>query len=221
MFNKEILPEIGKINLYRRFMIVFDYDESKGYQRCFSYSSPKPADNNKDLRYFRLPNKTKIKLDSSIDIPNKYLTIANFNHLIKSEINSEVKKNLMYNIINLDYVKKFVKDILEQYNVIKNNVKDNPKFNTKDVQKAHDMMIDEKKQYMFCDLELLRIECDKLIEKTKQLKKKIKEHPVDKELEKSEKYSFKNCESAKEMIVQLKNGINKRPVRKEFEKDKM
>jgi hypothetical protein len=196
MFNKEILPGIDKTNLYNRFMLVFDYDENKDYQRCFSYSSPKPTDNNKDLRYFRLPNKQKIMLNSSIDIPNEYLIKVNFDQMIRSEINPEVKKNLMDNVANLRYAKKFENDILEQYNVIQDNIKDNHKFNKQNVQRAHNMMIDGKKQFMFCDLELLKIAYVKLYNQN----------------------VIKNDESIKEKIIQLKHKINEHPVRKELKK---
>jgi hypothetical protein len=63
-------------------MLVFDYNETKESQKCFSYSSPKPTDNKKDLRYFILPTNQKIMLNSSIDIPTKYLIKAD---LIKME----------------------------------------------------------------------------------------------------------------------------------------
>jgi hypothetical protein len=196
MFNKEILPGIDKTNLYNRFMLVFDYDENKDYQRCFSYSSPKLTDNNKDLRYFRLPNKQKIMLNSSIDIPNEYLTKVNFDQMIRCETNPQVKKNLMDNVLNLRYAKKFENVILEQYEVIVRNWKNNPKFNKSDVQKAHNMMIDDKKQFMFCDLELLKIAYVKLYNR----------------------YISTNDKSIKEKMIQLKNKINEHPVRKELKK---
>jgi hypothetical protein len=198
MFNKEILPGIDKTNLYNRFMLVFDYDESKGYQRCFSYSSPKQTDNNSDLRYFRLPNMQKIMLNSAIDIPSGYLIRANLGEMKEIENNPIVKRNLDFNIENLNYARKFEDDILEQYEVIVRNWKNNPKFNKSDVQKAHNMMIDVKKQFMFCDLELLKIAYVKLYNQ----------------------YIIKNDETIKEKMIQLKNKINEHPVRKELKRIK-
>jgi hypothetical protein len=116
------LPGINKIKSYNRFMLVFDYDEKNEYQRCFSYSSPKPTDRNRDLRYYRLPTRQKIMLNSSINIPPKYLIKANLEKMIEEESNHEVKRNLDFNITNLNYAKKFKKDILEQYDVIYKNI---------------------------------------------------------------------------------------------------
>jgi hypothetical protein len=194
MFNKEILPGIDKTNLYNRFMLVFDYDESKEYQRRFSYSSPKQTDNNSDLRYFRLPNKQKIMLNSAIDIPSEYLIRANLGEMKEIENNPKVKRNLDFNIENLNYTRKFENDILEQYEVIVRNWKNNPKFNKNDVQRAHNMMIDGKKQFMFCDLELLKIAYVKLYDR----------------------YISTNDETIKKKMAQLKNKINEHPVRKEL-----
>jgi polyhydroxyalkanoate synthesis regulator phasin len=200
-------------------MLVFDYEENKEYQRCFSYSSPKDTDRKNDLRYYKLPTQTKIMLNSSIDIPSKYLIKANLEEMLKEEENMQINKNIRNNIINLNYARKFKKDILEQYDVIKNNVEDNHKFHKSGVKKAHYMMINDEKQFMFCELELLRIEYDKLEKKVKQLKYKINNHSVIKELENNEKYGIKN-ESFKEMMMLLKNGINIRPSTKELKKAK-
>jgi hypothetical protein len=75
-------------------MIVFNYDKTKTHQKCFSFSSPKLNDNRNDLRYFILPNKQKVMLNSAIDIPTKYLKTVDFNKMIKREKNYEVKRTL-------------------------------------------------------------------------------------------------------------------------------
>jgi hypothetical protein len=103
-------------------MVVFDYDEQKPYQKCFSYSSPKPDDTKIDLRYFILPNKQKIMLNSPIDIPTRYLIKVNFQKMKEREKNNQILDNLDKNIQNLNYVKQFRKDILEQYEVIYKNI---------------------------------------------------------------------------------------------------
>jgi hypothetical protein len=37
MWNKEILPEEkNKVNSFNRFMIVFNYDETKTHQKCLA-----------------------------------------------------------------------------------------------------------------------------------------------------------------------------------------
>jgi hypothetical protein len=80
------LPEEkNKVNSFNRFMIVFNYDEKAQNQKCFSFSSPKPDDNGNDLRYFRLPNRQKIMLNSAIDIPTTYLRIVDFPKMIENE----------------------------------------------------------------------------------------------------------------------------------------
>jgi hypothetical protein len=99
-------------------MIVFDYDEKRNYQKCFSYSSPKSNDSQTDLTFYKLPTQTKIMLNCAIDIPSHYLIKANFDEMIMKEKNVEIKKNLMNNVRNLHLVKKYQNDILEQYEVI-------------------------------------------------------------------------------------------------------
>jgi hypothetical protein len=179
-------------------MLVFDYEENKEYQRCFSYSSPKDTDRKNDLRYYKLPTQTKIMLNSSIDIPCKYLIKANLEEMLKKEENKQINKNIRNNIINLNHARKFKKDILEQYDVIANRILNHNKFNPNDVQKAHNMMIDDKKQFMFCNLELLKIAYVKLYDR----------------------YISTNDETIKEEMIQLKRKINEHPVRKELKSDK-
>jgi hypothetical protein len=85
MHNKEILPNINKTNAYNRFMIVFDYNVNKEYQRCFSYSSPKDKDKSNELWYYKLPSQTKIMLNSSIDVPTEYLIKADLTKMEQKE----------------------------------------------------------------------------------------------------------------------------------------
>lgn len=169
MWNKEVLPGIAKTNTYSRFMIVFDYDEHKLWQRCFSYSSPKYDDTKMDLRYYILPNRQKIMLNSSIDIPSKYLIRANFEQMKKNEKNVYVLKNIESNIENLKFVKQFKDQILEQYEVIDKNIWTNPKFHQNNVKWAHERIINNKKQHEFCmnELELIKQQ-ELLIAKTKE-----------------------------------------------------
>lgn len=123
MWNKEILPNVtDKTNHYSRFMIVFDYDEHKLWQRCFSYSSPKYDDTKTDLRYYILPNGQKVMLNSSIDIPSKYLIKADFDKMLKAEHSKIIAKNIRDNILNLELVRKHRIEILEQYEVIDKNI---------------------------------------------------------------------------------------------------
>ena len=158
MWNKEILPGVEEVNTYNRFMVVFDYDEHKPWQRCFSFSSPKPDDVKTDLRYYVLPNKQKLMLNSSIDIPSKYLIKADLDLMKIHESNPSIKRNLDYNIENLKLVKSHKEHILEQYEVIEKNIWTNKKFHSNNVKWAHDRMIDNKKQHQFCEKELLKIQ---------------------------------------------------------------
>jgi hypothetical protein len=150
-------------------MVVFDYDEQKSYQKCFSYSSPKHDDSKIDLRYFILPTKTKIMLNVPIDIPTAYLIKVNFHKMIEKENNSQIKKNLMDNITNLNHVNHYRNEILEQYEVIYKNIWSNPKFHKNNVQWAHDRMISDQKQHMFCEKEIQLIkQRELLLNKSKQ-----------------------------------------------------
>jgi hypothetical protein len=103
-------------------MVVFDYDGGKLYQKCFSYSSPKPDDSKIDLRYYVLPNKQKVMLNSTIDIPSQYLIKANFEQMKRKESNAQVIRNINFNIECFNFVKKLSHDILEQYEVIYENI---------------------------------------------------------------------------------------------------
>jgi hypothetical protein len=104
-------------------MIVFDYDDYKYYQKCFSYSSPKPNDNRTDLRYYILPNRQKVMLNTSIDIPTQYLIKADFPKMKLLETSRQILDNIDKNIENLNYVKQHKRHILEQYDTIFNNLK--------------------------------------------------------------------------------------------------
>jgi hypothetical protein len=97
-------------------------------------------------------------LNSSIDIPTKYLIKADLIKMEQREKQWQVKKNLRFNIINLNYARQFKNDISEQYNVISKNIWHNPKFKKQDVIWAHSKMIDNEKQHTFCLLELSLIQ---------------------------------------------------------------
>lgn len=162
MWNKAILPEVAnKVNHYSRFMIVFDYDKNKEWQKCFSYSSPK--EKGRDLRYYYLPNDQRIALNSVVDIPTKYLKVANFEKMKNKEYNWQVKKNIEHNIINLNMVKKYQTEILEQYDVILRNIQDNHKFSPEAVRWSHERMIDDRKQHEFCMKEIKLIKQQELL----------------------------------------------------------
>jgi hypothetical protein len=134
MLNKEILPEEkNKVNCFNCFMIVFNYDEKAQNQKCFSFSSPKPDDNGNDLRYFRLPNRQKIMLNSVVNISTTYLCVVDFPKMIENEKNPNVKKNLEFTRISFNFANRFKNEILELYGIIKNNLP-TIKFNKNNVQ---------------------------------------------------------------------------------------
>jgi hypothetical protein len=152
-------------------MIVFDYDINKNYQKCFSFSSPKNNDSFRDLTFYKLPTLTKIMLNSPIEIPTQYLSKANLEKMKTNETNLNVKENLNRNIRNLQLVKKYKNEIIYQYQCIKYNTDRKSVFDFKDVQNAHNKMIDEYKVEKFCKEEVkLLSETDKQEESKNKIK---------------------------------------------------
>lgn len=154
MWNKEIIPNVTKVNYYNRFMVVFDYDEDKDSHKCFSYSSPKLNDSNNDLTFYVLPTRTKIMLNSPIDIPTKYIIKADFDKMLRVEMNSQIKRNLWFNKENLELVRLHKDEIYYQYQCIKYNSDVKGKFDSFSIQKAHSKMIDENAVEKFCKKEV-------------------------------------------------------------------
>jgi hypothetical protein len=143
-------------------------------------------------------------LNSGINIPNKYLKIFTLTNMIAKEKNIKARKNLesINKTLLLISPTKIIDRILEQYNVIYDNIKDNPRFKSIFVEKAHRQMIDGRKQYEFCEHEILQIkkqallnrshisqdpvELNNINKKSKIISEQIADHPVTKAFKKYE-----------------------------------
>lgn len=152
MWNKCVTLK-GNVTKFYRPLTVFDYDPLAESQRCFAYSSPKATDKNNDLTHYSLPNGTKILLNCVILIPTKKLQIIDFPKEIGMAQSQQLKRWLIETEKDFKFVKNKSALILEQYKTIKYGL-ENIKFDSYDVQRAHNKMINESKVEEFCKKEL-------------------------------------------------------------------
>jgi radical SAM superfamily enzyme with C-terminal helix-hairpin-helix motif len=170
MQNKQMKP-LGLSTKFYRPMIIFDYDESKTFQKCFAYSSLKSfgKEGRDGLISFKIPKYEKLFINCPILVPTKYLKQFEFKNEIEHEQRQTVKDHLEYLEGEYRATVKESGDILYQYKCIKYNSDYLNKFDFHEVQRAHNKMINEHKVEEFCkrELELIKQQEQLLIDKSK------------------------------------------------------
>jgi hypothetical protein len=155
MQNKQMKP-LGLFTKFYRPMIIFDYDENKSFQKCFAYSSLKSSEKEErdGLISFKIPRYEKLFINCPILVPTKYLKQFEFKHEIEHEHRQTVKDHLEYLENEYHATVKESGDILYQYKCIKYNSDYLSKFDAREVQRAHNKMINEYEVERFCKQEL-------------------------------------------------------------------
>lgn len=162
MDNKRMKP-LGMSTKFYRPMVVFDFDSSKKYQKCFSYSTIKDEEKEKrdGLINFKIPKFEKIMINCPILVPTKYLKIFDFKYEISIDNRDIVRDHLEYLLNEYQATVKYKSDIIYQYRCIKYNSDYKQIYDPYEVQRAHDKMINEDKVEQFCKNELKIIENNK------------------------------------------------------------